>query len=59
MKYENIKSYKAASFKQIEGVMPKTFYAVKEVIEAAYGETHKNRGRHRKVSRENMLSKPT
>ena len=55
MKYENIKNHKEAAFKQVTGVTPATFQAMLEVIETAYGEAHKNRGRHRKLSREDML----
>jgi hypothetical protein len=54
-KYENIKKHKEAAFRQVTGVTPSTFGAMLEVIEKAYGEAHKNRGRHRKLSRENML----
>lgn len=55
MKYENIKDYKEAAFRQVTGVKPATFQVMLEVIETAYGEAHKNRGRHRKLSREDML----
>ena len=55
MKYENIKNYKEEAFRQVTGVTPTTFRAMLEVIETAYGETHKKRGRHRKLSREDML----
>jgi len=55
MKYENIKNHKEAAFKQVTGVTPATFDAMMEVVNAAYGEAHKRRGRHRKLSREDML----
>ena len=55
MKYENIKNHKEAAFRQVTGVTPATFQAMLEVIKTAYGETHKNRGRHRKLSCEDML----
>ena len=55
MKYENIKNHKEPTFKQVTGVSRATFYVMLEVIKAAYGETHKNRGRHRKLSHEDML----
>jgi len=55
MKYENIKNHKEAAFKQVTGVSPVTFHAMLEAINIAYGETHKNRGRHRKLTREDML----
>ena len=56
MKYEIIKDYKASKFKSVTGVMPTTFNAMLEVINVAYKETHKkHNGRHRKLSREDML----
>jgi hypothetical protein len=55
MKYENIRNHKESAFRQVTGVTPATFHAMLDVIQAAYGETHKNRGRHRKLSREDML----
>ena len=55
MKYENIKGYKAADFKAVTGVMPETFNTMLEIVKAAYAEAHKNRGRHRKPTREDML----
>ena len=56
MKYENIKTYKKAAFKQVTGVTAETFQAMIEVLKAAYKETHsKHNGRHRKLSLEDML----
>ena len=55
MKYENIKNYNEASFKSVTGVTPETFRAMTEVVNKAYTEMHKNRGRHRKVLREDMV----
>ena len=56
MKYENIKNHKEAAFRQVTGVTPSTFEAMLEVVKAAYEETHKkHNGRHRKLSREDML----
>jgi len=55
MKYENIKNHKEAAFRQVTGVTPATFHAMLEVVKRAYGEAHKNRGRHRKLSCEDML----
>ena len=55
-KYENLKNYNEADFRTVTGVTPKTFNAMLEVIHAAYKETHsKHNGRHRKLSREDML----
>lgn len=55
MKYEIIKDYKEAEFRMITGVLPATFEAMLEELKSAYAEAHKNRGRHRKLSLENML----
>jgi uncharacterized Fe-S cluster-containing radical SAM superfamily protein len=55
MKYENIKNYKEKSFKAVTGVTPATFNAMLEVVTAAYKQAHTRRGRHRKLSREDML----
>jgi len=55
MKYQNIKNYKESNFRSVTGVTPTTFNAMLEVVNTAYGEAHKNRGRHRKLSREDML----
>ena len=56
MKHEIIKNYKETEFKSVTGVKPSTFYAMLEVVEAAYVESHKkHNGRHRKLSREDML----
>jgi len=55
-KYENIKTYSGSDFRTVTGVSPETFTAMLEVINAAYKETHsKHNGRHRKLSREDML----
>ena len=54
-KYDNIKSYNEANFRAVTGVTPTTFNTMLEVINAAYAQAHKNRGRHRKLSREDML----
>ena len=55
MKYENIKNHKEVSFKQVTGVTPSAFYAMLEVVRTAYAEAHRRRGRHRKLSCEDML----
>ena len=54
-KYETIKQYPPARFKAVTGVSPTTFKAMLEAVATAYKESHKNRGRHRKLSCENML----
>jgi len=55
MKYEKIKSYKEADFKAVTGVTLNTFNAMLGVVNEAYIKTHRKRGRHRKLSREDML----
>jgi len=56
MRYETIKEFNATRFKQVTGVTPETFAAMLEVVNAAYAATHsKHNGRHRKLSREDML----
>ena len=54
-KYDNIKNYKEARFRAVTGVTPATFAVMLEVIKDAYAQAHKNRGRHRKLSCEDML----
>jgi len=55
-KYENIKNYKEEDFKAVTGVSQKTFKKMLGVVYAAYAEAHsKHNGRHRKLSREDML----
>jgi len=55
MKYEKIKNYKEKDFRAVTGVTPTTFNAMLEVVNMAYLYTHKKRGRHRKLPREDML----
>ena len=55
MKYENIKDYKAARFRQVTGVLPSTFEAMVRVLKKAYAEAHEKKGRNRKLSIEDML----
>ena len=54
-KYKIVKNYSESKFKTVTGVTPATFNAMCEVLKAAYEEAHKNRGRHRKLTCENML----
>ena len=54
-KYNNIKNYNESSFRLVTGVTPVTFHAMLEVVKKAYAQAHKNRGRHRKLSCEDML----
>ena len=55
MKYENIKNYKETRFRAVTGVTIVTFHAMPEELKSAYAKAHKNRGRHRKLSPEDML----
>jgi len=55
MKYEIIKDYKETEFRAITGVTPATFRAMLEEVNEAYAQAHAQRGRHRKLSREDML----
>lgn len=55
MKYERIQGYKEEDFRAVTGVTPGTFAAMLEEVKAAYAQAHKRRGRHRKLSREDML----
>jgi len=54
-KYDNIKNYKEATFREVTGVTPATFEVMLEAVKEAYAQAHQNRGRHRKLSCENML----
>ena len=54
-KYNNIKNYNAATFRSVTGVSPATFEEMLKIIKAAYAQKHKNRGRHSRLSCENML----
>lgn len=50
-----MKNYNAATFKSVTGVSPATFEEMLGVIKAAYAERHKKRGRHSRLSCENIL----
>jgi len=54
-KYANMKKYSERKFKEVTGVTHTMFNAMLEVLTAAYALRHKNRGRHRKLTCENML----
>jgi hypothetical protein len=54
-KYTNIKNYSETRFRTVTGVTPKTFEAMLQGVKTAYANAHKKRGRHRKLSCENML----
>ena len=54
-KYNNIKSYKDAQFRLVTGVTRETFEVMLQIVKEAYADAHRNRGRHRKQSCEDML----
>jgi len=55
MRYEKVKDLKDTQFKRLIGVKKHTFYRMVEVVEAAYAEKHKKRGRNSDLSREDMV----
>ena len=55
MKYEKIKKYKDEKFRRITGVKRVTFEKMIEILKAAYAKKHKRRGRHSKLTIEDML----
>jgi len=55
MKYEKIKKYKDEKFRRITGVKRKTFEKMVEIMRAAYDGKHKRRGRHSKLTVEDMV----
>lgn len=55
MKYEIIRDYPDSDFRSVTGVTPKTFSVMLEHVRFAYAEAHRRRGRHRKLSLEEML----
>jgi len=54
-KYEKAKTLTDEQFKRIIGVKRATFEEMKLVLEAAYAQKHKRRGRHSKLSVAEML----
>jgi hypothetical protein len=55
MKYETIETYSDEDFRRITGIKRTTFYKMTEILKEAYDNKHKKRGRHAKLSIENML----
>jgi len=55
MKYEIICEYTDSDFRSVTGVTPKTFSVMLAHVKSAYAEAHRRRGRHRKLSQEDML----
>ena len=55
MKYEKIAEYSDAQFRRITGVKRETFQKMVEMLERAYAEKHRRRGRRPKLSIEDLL----
>jgi len=55
MKYEIIKGYKEADFREVTGIQRKTFDDMIATLRKANEEVHKRLGRNRKLSIEDML----
>jgi transcription initiation factor TFIIIB Brf1 subunit/transcription initiation factor TFIIB len=55
MKYEKIKKYSEEKYRRISGVKRGTFEKMIEILKTAYDEKHKRRGRHTKLTIEDML----
>jgi len=55
MKYQNIKNYTDTKFRRVTGVNTKTFSEMLCKLKEAYSQKHKNRGRHSKLTIEDML----
>jgi len=54
-KYTIVKDYNEVRFRAVTGVSKTAFYAMLDVVKTAYDKKHKRRGRHSKLSCENML----
>jgi hypothetical protein len=55
MKWEQIKGYSPERFRRISGVKQTTFERMVEILQAAYAQKHRRRGRKPKLSIEDML----
>ncbi len=55
MKYEKIADYRNAQFRRITGVKRATFQKMVEILQEAYAEKHRRRGRTPKLSIEDLL----
>jgi len=55
MKYKVIFDYNAENFRRITGVKRETFAKMAEILQKAYNDKHKRRGRKPKLSIEDML----
>ena len=55
MKYETIKEYGEGKFRRITGIKRETYHRMVEILKRAYVAKHKRKGRHAKLSIEEML----
>ena len=55
MKYEKIANYSESKFRRITGVKPSTFEKMVEILKKGYAEKHRRKGRHQKLSTEDLL----
>ena len=55
MKYEKIANYSRAKFRRITGVKRSTFEKMVEILKKGYASKHQRRGRHQKLSIEDLL----
>ena len=55
MKYEKIANYSGSKFRRITGVKRSTFEKMVEILKKEYASKHQRRGRHQKLSIEDLL----
>ena len=55
MKYEKIANYSESKFRRITGVKRSTFEKMVEILKKEYASKHQRRGRHQKLSIEDLL----
>jgi hypothetical protein len=55
MKYHLLFGYEDVKFRRITGIKPSTFSKMVEILQKAYAEKHRRRGRKAKLSIEDML----
>ncbi len=55
MKYEMLKGYSNTKFRRITGVKRETFQKMVDILQRAYAEKHRRRGRTPKLSIEDLL----
>ena len=55
MKYEKIADYSGTKFRKVTGVKRSTFEKMVEILKKGYASKHQRRGRHQKLSIEDLL----